>query len=246
MQRLCWAQGLQKLNKESELFITVPIQAAGDAQVFYWWITRDPFVYLSTQSPSLVFMYISEDLVAAAEADGKASYSFFLYPKAPTPLVTHPVGHIAPCGGFLLKPHSLHKALMLKWTLSSNNQMISTLNKTKCILRLLIDRLSLDVFPSLFSSHISPWCITSFHIAVSKIFRIDSISRKWLGNTSMVIHDHDYSASGASCGFHWINFSPEASSSSETHSWNIKGEVASFGTALILYLPFIFNMSVAA
>ena len=55
MQRLCWAQGLQKLNKESELFITVPSQAAGDAQVFYWWITRDPFVYLSTQSPSLNF-----------------------------------------------------------------------------------------------------------------------------------------------------------------------------------------------
>ena len=59
-------------------------------------------------------MYIFEDLVAAANADSRASYSFFLYPKASTPLVTHPVGHLAPCGGFRLKPHSLHKALMLK------------------------------------------------------------------------------------------------------------------------------------
>ena len=59
-------------------------------------------------------MYIFEDLVAAAKADSKASYSFFLYPKASTPLVTHPAGHFTPCSGFLLKPHSLQKALMLK------------------------------------------------------------------------------------------------------------------------------------
>lgn len=58
-------------------------------------------IYLLTHSLTCLHVYIWSH-VFAAKMDGKASYSFFLYPKASCPLVICLVVHLPSCGGLLL------------------------------------------------------------------------------------------------------------------------------------------------
>lgn len=94
----------------------------------YWW-SLCLFMYILTHS--LVFMYIFEDMLLLRWQ----IFIFFPFTAKNTLPTGHPLIHVAPYGGSLLGLWSTQN-MLLKWTLSPNDQNVNPLNTVECILRL--------------------------------------------------------------------------------------------------------------
>lgn len=145
------------------------------------------------------------------------------------------------------KPHRLHKAMLLKWTLSSSEQSVSASNTSKYILKL-------SDWKALFRQMCSHHCFLAIDIVVyrSSLYCSTESIPEWLNiykidqrihhPSSMLTQDHNHSASDRVFLLVLPHF--KVKSSSEACSRDM--EEATFWTASILCLTFLFNMTVAA